>query len=365
MNARYNPLLGFAALCMLLLGAPSATAQLSEKLDLYGDARVRVDVDRSDLMGDTAMFELERNRFRARLRFGFTYKLNNTISFGGRLRTGRSVLSGNTDLSDGFIPKEISVDRVFIRTSWDGGSAWAGKNDMPLWRQNELYWDNDATPEGLAVAHTVEIDTTSGVNLAGGVFLTDASQVPSFLDQEKVVAAQAVLATALDPVKLRIGGSYIGMLYQRPELPVATTPADGHFAIGDVAAGFTLLGRPASIGATFMQNLAEITTDSARGDQKTGYSIQAQLGELRNLGDWMVGLTFAHIEAHAVINRFAQDNWFASRPLINSDFQGVELQAGIGLGRGSTLIASAWLVDGIVASANSGRRFRLDWMARF
>lgn len=47
---------------------------------------------------------------------------------------------------------DFNLDRWFLETRRSGFWGWAGRNGAPLWKLNELFWDDDATPAGLAAA---------------------------------------------------------------------------------------------------------------------------------------------------------------------------------------------------------------------
>ncbi len=356
-------LLRSALLLFSAIGACAQNTTAPDPLDLSGDVRIRVDVDRADLAGQTDQYQ--RNRLRARLRFGFTYQLNDAVSFGGRLRTGNSTRSGNIDLGNGLVPKAISVDRAYIDVNWGDGDAWAGKNDMPLWRQTQLYWDNDATPEGFAARHAIMLDSTSRLSFVGGLFLVDTVMSIDFTDQSKILTAQAVFTKSFAPCTLHVGGTYFGLMNRTDLVDGRQNAPEYSMVIGDAALGFTLFDRPVSAGFTFVRNLADMSVDTVLGDQKTAYAAVLDFGSTKSLGDWMLGASYGYVEEYAVPEPYAQDDWFPSSPQIASDFKGLELHAGLGLGSGMNLVATLWMVKGIAVDANSGTRFRLDWMAKF
>jgi hypothetical protein len=104
--------------------------------------------------GQPSINSLERVRDRVRLRFGGTFRVNETMMVGMRLATGgEDPRSPNATLGDTWSRKSFSLDQAFF--AWQPSEAWlvrGGKMPMPWTRSAvNLFWDNDLNPEGLAV----------------------------------------------------------------------------------------------------------------------------------------------------------------------------------------------------------------------
>jgi hypothetical protein len=107
--------------------------------------------------GQPAIGELDRVRDRIRLRFGGTFRLNDTMSVAMRIATGgEDPRSPNATLGDTWSRKAFNLDQAFF--SWQPTEAWlvrGGKMPMPWTRPSwDLFWDNDLNPEGLAVNYS-------------------------------------------------------------------------------------------------------------------------------------------------------------------------------------------------------------------
>jgi hypothetical protein len=127
-------------------------------LKLFGDFRLRFESDWDSKRANGTERE-DRSRLRIRARFGARIDPNPYVSFGVRLRTGsrESQQSPHFTISDfsgnATGPKSVVFDKWYAKVKYEGVSAWGGRNSFPFWKQNELFWDDDATPAGLAVRY--------------------------------------------------------------------------------------------------------------------------------------------------------------------------------------------------------------------
>ena len=161
--------LAAAALLAAASASQAATAGLPTGLDwidsntnltFYGDLRLRFEAD-WDSQNAAGVERDDRNRGRLRARAGFNYKVSDAWSFGSRIRTGSSRSQQSPHLTfaadDGLRDDlDFVADRYFIQFKQDAFTGWAGRNTSPFWQQNELFWDEDVTPTGLAGTYDVK-----------------------------------------------------------------------------------------------------------------------------------------------------------------------------------------------------------------
>lgn len=152
-------LLGLTLLVLAVIGPSAGAATVDErKLSLYGDLRLRLESDWDSRQADGTERE-DRRRVRMRARLGLEYAPNEHVLVGARLRSGSDAsqqsphitildFDGN-DTGDA----EFNLDRWFLEARRSGFWGWAGRNSAPFWKQNELFWDDDATPLGLAAGY--------------------------------------------------------------------------------------------------------------------------------------------------------------------------------------------------------------------
>lgn len=126
-----------------------------EKLDLYGDLRLRFEhrsgQDDSSPGGD----HMDRNRWRYRLRAGANLDLTESWRAGIRIETGPGGRSSNVTFGDDSGPWGKDSDRLYLGllfmqwTPCEWATFTAGRQENPF-VTTVLAWDHDLAPEGLS-----------------------------------------------------------------------------------------------------------------------------------------------------------------------------------------------------------------------
>ncbi len=141
-----------------------------------GDFRYRYE----NIKSDTASQNQDRQR--VRLRFGATGQVNDFVDYGVRVATGgASATSANQTIGspDGTTKKEIMLDRYYVDIHpelFRGAHLIMGKMAQPWVNRTGLIWDDDLSPEGIAV--TYANTSTNGFKLmanAGSFVLKDGA----------------------------------------------------------------------------------------------------------------------------------------------------------------------------------------------
>lgn len=145
-----------AAICIALAFSTVALAQESkvpwtEKIELFGDIRLRHDYLTKTKPADTS----EAHQERLRLRLGLSAKINDRLKTKVRIATsqGQTPLATNQTLTDNANKKGLYVDMAMVDYALaEGQSLWAGKMENPLrvLPSSQLIYDVDYTPEGAA-----------------------------------------------------------------------------------------------------------------------------------------------------------------------------------------------------------------------
>ena len=121
-----------------------------DKIKFNADLRTRTEYDWMNITaaGDT---NDNRLRLRTRARFGFAYQYNDKVEFGMRLRAGNAADQQSPHVSFGTpgesAPIGLAFDKAYIKVNYKGLWATTGKNTYPFYYHNELFWDEDVTPE--------------------------------------------------------------------------------------------------------------------------------------------------------------------------------------------------------------------------
>lgn len=135
--------------------SPVRTAEWIERIDLFGDARLRFE-HRSGKDGSTAGDDrMERNRWRYRLRGGAKMEFAEDFRAGIRLETGSSGRSTNVTFGDDSGPwgknsDGVNVGQIYLNwTPADWFGTTVGRQPVPF-EVTGLVWDGDLNPEGLS-----------------------------------------------------------------------------------------------------------------------------------------------------------------------------------------------------------------------
>ena len=344
------------------------TTKTEKKFKFYGDFRFRGELDRNSRRTDGS-YRIDRDRLRYRLRFGFKYNYNEHFELGGRLRSGNPLnqQSPHVTIGDDFRPDEISIDKVYLKYSYDNYWIWGGKNSMPFWRQNEMLWDDDVTPEGISTGGKFQIGNEQKLEYVLAYYIANRSE-KKFNDTGNLIVTQLIFTKNIRDQKLTASTGFIfGNNLQNIPVP------EGSFFMNYKiwASSIQYKWNSFIFGADLYQNFENYSDhpnmDEIYKDQKTGY-----VGSVKySIGKFQFGYSYAHIEKYAVIDYFAQDDWLRwGTPIFtrSSNFKGYELKARYHFNSQFDLTFRAWFVNGIVTTGSfleSGDRFRLDFNFRF
>jgi len=199
--------IALSTICVMIFSAAAGAAEWHEKIKVGGDFRYRSEMIKLEHKEDDS-----RDRIRARLRV--TGEANESWSVGLGLATGSDdPVSTNTTLTGGYARKGIMLDLAFIDfhpKAVAGLSLIAGKMNLPfeVAEKTELMWDNDLTPEGLAVRYRRGACARAEIFLNGAVFdIRDTD--PDDLGEAWMLGGQAGLDAKLPGgVDLTIGAGY-------------------------------------------------------------------------------------------------------------------------------------------------------------
>lgn len=165
-------------------GVPNAAAPWTDSVRIYGDVRLRHQMDNyasdntsaADLYAATLFNDAltriptalttnssgtpventtdDKERLRLRLRLGVDAKLTEMVSAGLRLATGSSTdrVSTNQTLGQSFNKYQLFVDRAFVRLDPTRWLSLSGGRIPNPWFSTDLVWDEDLNFEGLALS---------------------------------------------------------------------------------------------------------------------------------------------------------------------------------------------------------------------
>ncbi len=348
------------------------------KLTVFGDFRGRIEADWDSHNSDGTKRD-NQNRLRVRLRAGMTYRPNDRISLGIRLRSGSDdsqqsphitiVDFGGNDTGDA----HFNLDRWYLQYSSGNATAWIGRNVLPYWKADEIFFDDDITPTGVGFIYKAgEWTINAGYfsNPAGMKHFTGNSGLVQVAWNPTWGGADMVFAGGLISIDAD------------PDNPNNDILLDNNGArdytiwTGNVQANLKVMNRPLKLTLDLFHNSEGYSANDPDAfsafhrDEKNGFVISALLGDTSEKGDWLFGYYYSHIESLALNNSDAQDDWLRWGSMTQtrtSNFKGSEFRAAVGLGSKMNVIGRLYLVEGIrlrsptATVKEDGSRFRLDF----
>ncbi|MDN5200557.1 putative porin [Fulvivirgaceae bacterium BMA10] len=347
------------------------------KLKFSGDFRFRVEHDWDSKKGDGTYRE-DRSRLRYRFRFGAHYAHNDWASFGAQIRTGNLndqqgphvTLGGK---SGEFSTVALGFEKIYFEAQHKSFKGWIGKNTFPFFKQDELFWNDNVYPEGVAISFTHPINTIffNSLNINTAHFIISSNNA-TFGQDSYFQGLQMVNKHWDNKIIFFPGFYYFNAL---ANIPDGKGSFNIRYAILHLGSTFTLSSQPKIVaGIDFYNNVDDLGSNDSipvhLNDQRKGYVLNVKVGELKEKGDWALHLYYAHIEKYAIVDYFAQNDWgrwdysgqgASGSRLSNSN--GFEFRIGYALGEKFNLILRAYTLRQLVAEQTfkeTGKRIRLD-----
>ena len=312
-------------------------------LRMSGDLRFRYEAFRNQGF-DALLTPPDRNRLRVRARLALDGTINKNFDWGLKLATGifTDPISSNQTLTDFYERKPFALERAFIRYDSRGDQVGvqlvAGKFE-PTFRRTQMVWDDDVNVEGASEAlyfksHSPlrqvklvafelpfnEVAAGKDGVLYGGQVQTDwqfsskvsANANVAYYDwnhADQVVTGLGALATQVNG-GITNGAGFTG----NQNGALGTTNRLVRNAAGQPVgflAGFNLVdvlgnltwqatGRfPVSFVFDYVHNATGRVSD-----EKDGFWLGGQVGQLKEKGDWLFSYAFTRIEQDAVLVPF-------------------------------------------------------------
>ncbi len=288
-----------------------------ENIKFSGDFRYRyemIDEEGSD----------NRNRNRIRFRVGATAKVSEDVDLGFRLATAEEVsttgshtggdpVSTNQSFDDAFSKKSIWLDLAyFIWHPKDipGLNVIGGKMETPFYRVggNQLIFDSDLTPEGIAVQYTKPLTEQDEVFVNGGGFYVN--EVSGGADTSLWGIQGGLKHTFENKSTLTGGASYYSYGNIEGSGPLVGSGFQGNSNAGglyvsdyDIAEvfgeyGFKCGQTPAALFADYAKNTSASTSED------TGWLVGGKIGKCKDPGSWELSYDYRDLEADAVLGAF-------------------------------------------------------------
>jgi hypothetical protein len=267
------------------------------------------------------------------------------------------------------------VDTAYVRGATGAGWAGAGKNGFPFWTQNELFWDEDVTPEGFSAGYAFPRAMGVVLKPAVGYFVLEGSGSSNrFKDKANLTAAQVAAEGPLPGVDLTAAAGLFAFKDNALTADTALADLDYNIWVFNAKAGVKGLPKPLAAGLDWMHNARRYSPALTNRDQKDGFVASLLYGGLKAKGDWLAGYYYARIEKYAVVARFAQDDWLRWGGVTDtrsSNFAGHELRLAYAFGPSCNVVTRFYHVEGLrpetaaAVDKEDGRRLRVDLNVAF
>jgi hypothetical protein len=339
-------------------------------LTFSADLRLRYEVD-WDSQDAAGVERDDRHRGRLRARLGAGYRFSDMWSAGARIRTGDSRSQQSPHLT--FVTDDgdrddldFVVDRYFVQFKHEGFGGWGGRNVTPFWQQNEMIWDEDVTPTGLAGTYDTSLGGGNLTAAAGAFYLPDGG----YDLNGQMLGGQLKFSRPVDKSQFTVAGGFHYLHGEDGANNLLSRNGERDYLIG-VASGqwsMPVMKFPLSVGADLFHNFEDYSAadvapfPAADEDETLGYVFSVTWGQLKQRHDWLIGYSYAHIETFAVNASYAQDDWVrfgSGTQTAGTDIEGHEIRLGYALSNRISLLARLYLVEAITTSQD-GNRFRMD-----
>lgn len=261
---------------------------------------------------------------------------------------------------------EVSFDRYYFQYKEGALTLWGGRNSTPFWQQNEMFWDEDVTPTGVAGILNSKHGAGTLTSTVGAFALPDGAVRLN----GSLVAGQVKYTAPIDASHFTIAAGLHSFHGETGARYLRNRNGARDYLVGILSAQWTtpVGGLPLALGVDLIENFEDYSFAEAaplspsNTGETSGYVLSAQIGQLKDAKHWLLGYYYAHIETFAVNAAYAQDDWarFGSATQSDlTDIQGHEVRAAYAITKNINIMARLFLVDAITTRQDA-KRFRLD-----
>ena len=347
-------------------GGAVASESWPDRIKLDGDFRYRyenIDAEGSD----------ERNRQRIRARVNIKANVAEDMEVGFGVATGGDdPVSTNQTLGGGGSSKGVALNLAYV--DWeaaDGLHLIAGKFKNPLTRvgKQQLMWDGDWTPEGLALtyerdwffAHAIgsylESDSRRGSNFSWGAQFGASGEFGG----AKVKGGIGYFSIKTAGEETNFGdptdsGDYFGnTAVESGGLPCQTTPGTSCTYLYDYMLTEVFAEAAFDIGDWPTVVFVDWVNNSDPLDNNTGWSVGTRIGQTKDRGQMQFSYLYADKEADSVLGLLT-DSDFAGG---GTDNKGHFLQLNYAVNKSWTIGAQYFINETDISSGSKSDYNRL------
>ncbi|HEY4369958.1 MAG TPA: putative porin [Steroidobacteraceae bacterium] len=296
-------------------------ADWAGRVTVKGDMRYRHEEISDDTLSGTQQ-TADRARDRVRARIAIEAKATDNIMVGVGMTTteGGDPRSGNKSLTGTFNKKSLDLDLAYFDwkfASW--GDLIGGKMKQPFFKPggSTFFWDNDITPEGLAVT----FDRGIWFGSAYGYWVTEISGAENTRTADTMLfGGQVGARIPVGTGTLTVAGNYYDLAAGQGRSPFFNANSNGNTTV--VVGGNPVLlndYRVAQLSGQFdttlaswpLQIWADVAQNQAVDDLDTAWAAGVLFGKASNPKSWEFGFAYESLEKDALFGQ-----------LVDSDFGG-------------------------------------------
>ncbi len=352
-----------------------------KELQFSGDFRFRAEHDWDSKKGD-GLYREDRSRLRYRFRLQAIYTYKDWAQIGARVRTGSINDQQGPHITLGgqggeFSTIQAGFEKLYFHARYKGLSGWLGKNTFPFYKQNELFWNDNVFPEGVAVSYTIPLKTEvlNKIQVNMGHFIVTSQN--ETLDKDSYFQGLQ-LVTRLWDHSVIIYPSFFNF-HKLPNIPDAAGSFTIDYNIAAIGIQMNLLKKKSlAVGLDLYKNVSTLDIPQIPADlrnDKGGIVFNIIYGQLKKPKNWMFGLYYAYLEKYAIVDYFAQNDWarwdyssFDATGSRLSNMKGFEVRIGYAINEKLNLVFRGYYTEQIALEASvieTGSRARIDLNFKF
>ncbi len=283
-----------------------------------GDVRVR-DENTSIQNRDP---ERSQDRQRVRARVAIVSQVSPDVEAGVRIATGNSndVRSTNQDLNNYFTKKDLWLDRAYINyhpVEVPGLKIIGGKMAQPWISEDEMIWDGDVNPEGIASMYNRKFGDVELFGSTGAFTLKDNvnGNGVQFTDDLRMISAQLGAKFVIaENYKVTLGGS-LYHYHLDGAAPIVPPAALGLSANGNTTSQFQLYEGFGQLDVSGLPLPLALYGQYVKNPNANGPQSDEDMGWLAGFKTkvWNVGLNYNYrnVQRNAVVGAFTDSDFAA------------------------------------------------------
>lgn len=332
----------FVGVACLILN-PSLIAEETPNWNWSGDLRNRLQMDKI-----YSNQNINRSRYRTRLRVTSKVKINDTISVQTRFASGSDdPRSTNQTFGDYFDTKTINLDQAFVSIKKDNLTMHYGKMKNPIFTVSDLMWDSDITPEGIAFKYSYK-----SINLVSSYFILD--ELSTSENDPYLVSFQPQITTQFSD---KINAKTSLNLYH------INTQGDQNIGVNFNIVGLSSVISQKNIYKGLNAKVMIDAFQNISSDQDSmAYLIGLKLGhgKINKIGTWAFTTSYRYIEENSTLNTLPDSDAYNG----NTNVKGFESILKLGINKQTNLAFDYYNMTNMTNNLNQ-QLFQCDLNIKF